>query len=128
MTTERLVSAEDAVQLVAAHPRVGQVAESVYIGRQPASSGEGQVVDLTAVWEGAAQLAEDPSVRCVVLERNPNRVDLKNAVSLRIGQDLGTPLGIRTSEIVYRGGVAEGGEPALAQTILRNIARALIKV
>lgn len=125
MARESLISAEEAVQIVADYPRIGQVAEKIYVGRQHASFGEGQLVNLTAVWKGAEKLSGDPTVRCVVLERNPNLWGLEDAVTLRIGQDLGGVIGIQSSEVIYRKGVACGGESDLARTILGNIARTL---
>lgn len=127
MARESLISAEEAVQLVEKYPRVGQVAKNIYVGRQRTSFGEGQLVNLTAVWEGAERLSGDPTVRCIVLERNPNIRGREDAVTLRIGQDLAGIVGIQTSEIVYRRGIACDGESDLTRTILGNIARELVK-
>lgn len=117
------VSLKQAIGAVANHPHVGQVSEGIYIGRQSAGNGD-QAVDLTAVWSGAVRLAEDPSVRCVVLERNPNRLDLGEASALTIDRVGGDRL-----KVVFKDGEPQGidqGSLRLINTVLGNITRVLV--
>lgn len=132
MARERLISAEQAVELVKDYPRIGQITDDIYIGRQWALNGVDQLVDLTAVRKGAVRLSEDSNIRGIILQRNPNLWGLEDAVTLRISRvsdweldKTGRPK-LETSEIVYRRGVACGGESDLARIILDNIARTLV--
>lgn len=114
---------EKAIQTVAAHPRVGQVEKGIYIGRQPAPNGD-QAVFLTAVWDGAARLAQDPTVRCVTLERNPNIQGLEDATCLTIEG----PSGEGLNKLICRAGEilqSDASKAGLVCTVLGNIAREL---
>lgn len=121
-------SAEQAIRAVVDLPRDGQVADKVYVGRHPVLKGEGWVVGLTAVWEGAERLSEDPSVRCVVLEKNPNLLGLEKATLLRIDRVNGE--GIERWDFVYDEGktpvIAEDRQP-LVQTVLNNITQLAVQ-
>lgn len=116
-----------AMELVTNCPRVGQVSERVYIGRQPSADRRDEVVDLTAVWEGAGGLAKDPAVRCIVLGRNPNLSHLAGATVLRIDRE--TPEGDSESfDITDRLGeqpILDPNRARLAHTVLGNIIVAL---
>lgn len=74
----------------------GSIADEIYLGfvssnRLKGNSGtavkdrEAVFVDLTAVWKGAVKLAEDPKVRCVVLENNPQMFGYTGETRLKIG-------------------------------------------
>jgi len=131
------VLAEQAIGVVASYPWSGQIVEQVYTARRPIfdnGANNGTQVSLTAVWEGAEKLAGDPAVRCIVLERNPYREGLKNAVLLRIDQV--NSKGSTRFDFVFRKGVEptiinkKGVEASigrnrrrLALTVLGNIAQ-----
>ena len=126
---KRIEAFERAIGVIAFHPWTGQIAEKVYTARRPIfddnGDNKGTQVSLTAVWEGAARLAENPAVRCIVLERNPNRRGLENAISLRI--DLVNGRGSERLDYVFsREGVVPiigKGRKRLVQTVLGNITK-----
>lgn len=123
MSVETLVSVDEAVRAVARQPFAGQVGEKVYVSKRPTADGLGQIVGLTAVWEGAARLAGDDAVRCVVLTSNPERWDLGSAISLTVSRGKGELI-----EVNYRPGETFQLDPRrarLVNTILGNIARGL---
>ena len=123
-TPEARVTIEQAIGVVANHPHVGQVAEGIYVGRQSAANGIDNVVDLTAVWEGASRLAGDPAVRGILLEKNSNRWDLRGAIALTIHRDGSDPV-----KLVYRTGEIpqlDVNRTRLVDTVLGNIVQELI--
>ncbi|MBI2086448.1 hypothetical protein HYT74_03850 [Candidatus Daviesbacteria bacterium] len=123
--------AKEAIGVVESYPHIGKVGEGIYIGKQRAYSKTGQViglvVDLTAIGEGAISLAQDPSVRCVVLERNPNIRGFEDATRLTIDR---TPeAGGRFTAVFGQGlelGIYRADEVGLAQRVIENITRRLV--
>lgn len=121
------VSAEQAIKAVASYSWCGQIAEQIYVGKRPVSDEKNQI-ELTAVWKGAERLADDPTVRCIVLEKNPYLVGFEDAVLLRI--DLENGKGSRRLNYVYRNGVAPAigkGEECLVRTVLGNITKLTVQ-
>lgn len=118
-TPEARISAEEAIEAVTAYPHVGEVEEGIYIGKQRADNG-GQVVELTAVWQGAARLAGgDTTIIGIILLKNPNHRDLQNAVSLTIYRHGDDPV-----EVVYRPGETpqlDSNRARLVNIVLENI-------
>lgn len=115
-------SVEQALGVVASLP-VGQLLgkEGIYIGRQPGLDG-GQVVDLTAVGNGAVLLTESPTAECVFLQQNPNLWGLEDAVTLTISIANGT--GREKIQVVSRPGEVPQLDPSrarLVNTVLGNI-------
>lgn len=119
MSSLESFSAERAVGIVAQFPRIGQVSPEVYITRHPASK-DGEFIGLTAVWGGAATLAEDDeSIRCVTLGIDPNHAKYPGATILRVYREFGE--GTEITETVYKGDKIEGGRSPYAHRIFNSI-------
>ncbi len=123
------VLAEQAIGVVASLPWHGQITDKVYTGKRSVSDGKDQI-GLTAVWEGAGKLAGDPAVRCIVLEKNPNRRGLEDAVLLRVDSVDGKG-SKRFSRVFLKAGVVpridDEGEEPLFRTILGNFTKLTVR-
>ncbi|MBI2338181.1 hypothetical protein HYU95_03260 [Candidatus Daviesbacteria bacterium] len=121
-------SAGRAIDAVEALPRGGQVAEEVYVGKHPLLDAHlqevGRVVGLTALGKGAARLAGNEGIRCIILEKNGGLRNFKGAIFLAIDQ--GNQKGGERKNYIFEPGKEldiPDGERRLVQTVLENIAQ-----
>lgn len=103
--------------------RTGQIAPDTYLAVHPTEAGTRVILVLNG--EAAPKVAENPAVRCVVLERSPLLRGRENAVTLRI--DEGDPEWYLRTEVVYpegKGPVFTGSlsRLPLTETVLGNLA------